>query len=110
MLKFRAWDGKTMLYDFAVIDGSCVRKGKTCNYPLMQSIGLKDCEGQDIYESDIIELSCGCCKYEVIWDQARLCWWPKDDGMSQQHLVDINVWEYVLTIVGNIYEADNVCL
>ena len=137
MLKFRAWDGHRMIYNFAVIGGKChietnpatdsgyvevIKNGrvetyyaewatyKPKEYPIMQSTGLKDRNGADIYESDIIELSCGCCKYEVIWDQARLCWWPKDDGYSQQHLIDVNVWDCELTVVGNVYEAKNVCL
>ncbi len=72
---------------------------------IMQWTGIKDRTGTDVYEGDIIELSCGCCRYRVVWDDKRLCWWPKDDGKSQVHgFDDFDVWAHKIEIIGNIYE------
>lgn len=55
--------------------------------------GYVDKNGRHLYENDWITLSYGCCLYQIIWDEEKKCWWPKDDGFSQVHEKDINVWE-----------------
>lgn len=60
--------------------------------------------GKEIYEGDIITLSCGCCFYEIVYDQDNARFWPKDDGQSQVHIEDIDVWKCECRVVGHTHE------
>lgn len=60
---------------------------------MKRATGIFDKNGREVMEGDGITLSCDCCHYDVIWDELKGCWWPQDDGYSQIHLKDIDVWK-----------------
>ena len=122
-IKFRAWDKnrKEMLYsdttdpnkllikwDFrnnhwiAVRTKDGIVVGKA-NSLLMQYTGLKDKNGEEIYEGDIVKLDDYTGYYVITWD--------KRGGYRLQHYRDTS-WGFWLAtfeshemeIVGNIYE------
>lgn len=113
-LKFRAWDGKkvqqiTDLTDLeqgnsgyvTYEDGSYNRIGA---YPIMQFTGLKDKNGREIYEFDVLKLgqdSYGVVRtVKVYWSETYACWEIEIDGS------DYDLWEWAKNseIIGNLHQ------
>ena len=105
-IKFRAWDkdSKSWVDDVLLTCNEygflyqnynkCEFMGEDRDIVLMQYTGLKDKNGEEIYEGDIIETQYGI-KHEVIFN----------DGAWELACTGNRAWTYFnITIIGNIYE------
>lgn len=102
VIKFRAWDGDNMKYDWFNHSPEAVRLLKL---NVMQFTGLQDKQGSDIYESDIVSsgrtLQGQLLAWEVVYhkDGFKI----KDLGRTP-HSVGYYFWNHV-TVIGNIYQT-----
>ena len=118
-IKFRAWDGlnRHMFYPaFLEIESNHVRSwtgapngglGMGYNAILMQYTGLKDKNGKEIYEGDIVETVYTDHKKHkgVIYSQpTRLNWSVKHSPFANQDLFVYSRPDCSVEIIGNIYE------
>lgn len=112
--KFRAWDKTTSKLHVVngiycdnkkihYIDDKRVRFVGFDNVIIMQSTGLKDKNGKEIFEGDIVKMSkdvsVDTTYYEVV---RRRC--GAYSLESKQHACDLLIRHTICEIIGNIYE------
>jgi hypothetical protein len=104
-IKFRAWDkDKNKMTEWDILKD---RYGyfNSNSFIVMQYTGLKDKNGKEIYEGDILYIdwkdsrySPHINKYPVAWNTKNACWDLHEGGSPQ------NDAKKYMEVVGNIYQ------
>jgi uncharacterized phage protein (TIGR01671 family) len=113
-IKFRAWTEEKMISpeNMNGIGGEFYRgalekhSDPIEDYVLMQYTGLKDRNGKEIYENDIIQFINSDAKYRIVWDDEDACWNAEYIGGNSTRQALRNSSAKYKEVVGNIYETN----
>jgi hypothetical protein len=98
-IKFRAWDEELGIMCYCELS-SAGNYQNMSSVPLMQYTGLKDKNGKEIYEGDIV--SYGLDEHPCVIEFKYACFYISSTDNIDHHLGYYRV--YNIEVVGNIYE------
>lgn len=110
--KFEYWDPETDKYDGTFWTMIKNKSFKEIN----QSTGLKDKNGIEIFEGDILKITeYKPGTYSVIWDDYRVAWWGKNVKERDNNSYDDDFYQLLgdtwqterREVIGNIYEKED---
>lgn len=113
-LKFRAWNSTTKEFEYFELHNITVPDRLLCQhyYPVQQFTGLKDKNGKEIYEGDVINFAYthdNTFTGDVKWFDDRGAFGVVTGNAFELLEGLLDYWEYV-EVIGNIFEnKDLIC-
>jgi len=107
-IKFRAFDIPNKAWCLYFTNVDCMRYLANPNYAVTQYTGLKDKNGTEIFEGDVIKIKCNedIIIGDVFYNQNRCCYMINHpagyNGCFGLHTITIEICDQ-FDIIGNIY-------
>ncbi len=117
-IKFRAWDPELGMLSWETINDRLMLDFEYDEKTIfMQFTGLKDKNGKEIYEGDVVrvyEHTFSPYDFIVEFSEVNYCWWltgviTREDGTSFQSysFSNLNGFQSDCEVIGNIYENED---